>query len=152
MSPVWSCYLCENYMGGVNPYIGKPDARPAVQPFRVTFHIEETGEHKVFDVQPGEIPYGRTGLPGSILDLAEGAGLEIDHACGGVCACATCHVKVKEGLASCSRATDDEEDQIDSARDVGVDSRLSCQCVPDGSADLLVVIPAWNKNMVKEGH
>lgn len=137
-------------MGGVNPYIDKPVLRKPLKRFRVTFHIEETGENKVFDVDPVAIPYGRTGLEGSVLDLAEGAGLEIDHACGGVCACATCHVKVREGLETCSKATDDEEDQLDSARDVETESRLSCQCVPDGTQDLLVIIPAWNKNMVKE--
>jgi len=35
---------------------------------------------------------------------------------------------------------------------VDTDSRLSCQCVPDGSTDLIVLIPKWNKNLVKEGH
>lgn len=139
-------------MGGVNPYIDKPEVHQATKRFKVTFHIEETNETKVFEVDPSAIPYGRTGLEGSILDIAEGAGIEIDHACGGVCACATCHVKVRQGLASCSTATEDEEDQLDSARDVEIDSRLSCQCVPDGSQDLVVVIPSWNKNMVKEGH
>ncbi len=137
-------------MGGVNPYTEKPATERATKKFRVTFLIEETGERKVFEVNPAEIPYGRTGLEGSILDISGAAGLEIDHACGGVCACATCHVKVREGLDSCSRPTDDEEDQIDSARDVEVDSRLSCQCVPNGAKDLLVVIPKWNKNLVKE--
>jgi 2Fe-2S ferredoxin len=61
-------------------------------------------------------------------------------------------VKIRQGGSSCSQATEDEEDQLDSARDVDTDSRLSCQCVPDGTHDLLVVIPGWNKNIVKEGH
>lgn len=139
-------------MGGVNPYIVKPETHKPSKPFRITFHIEETGEKKVFEVRPSEIPFGHTGLEGSIMDLAEGAGIEIDHSCGGVCACATCHVKVREGLKSCSRATDDEEDMLDTARDVEPDSRLSCQCVPDGSMNLVVEIPKWNKNLVQEGH
>lgn len=137
-------------MGGVNPYIVKPEMQKPTKPFRITFHIEETGERKSFAVNPTEIPYGHTGLEGSIMDLAEGAGIEIEHSCGGVCACATCHVKVREGLKSCSKATDDEEDMLDTARDVEPDSRLSCQCVPDGTADLVVTIPKWNKNLVKE--
>lgn len=139
-------------MGGVNPYIDKPKFDRPQNKFRVKFLIEETGEEKLFEVDPAQLPYGRTGLEGSVLDIAEGAGLEIDHACGGVCACATCHVKVVEGNDSCSKATMDEEDQLDSARDVDTDSRLSCQCVPNGTKDLLVVIPKWNKNLVKEGH
>jgi len=139
-------------MGGVNPYIDKPEFRKPDRPFRITFHIEETGEKKSFAVNPSEIPYGHTGLEGSIMDLAEGAGIDIDHSCGGVCACATCHVKVREGMKSCSKATENEEDMLDTARDVEPDSRLSCQCVPDGSTDLIVEIPKWNKNLVQEGH
>ena len=139
-------------MGGVNPYIVKPETHKPSKPFRITFHIEETGEKKVFEVRPTKIPYGHTGLEGSIMDLAEGAGIELDHSCGGVCACATCHVKVREGLKSCSKATEDEEDMLDTARDVEPDSRLSCQCVPDGTMNLVVEIPKWNKNLVQEGH
>jgi ferredoxin, 2Fe-2S len=139
-------------MGGVNPYIEKTKVRRPARKFSVTFVDEETLTKKVFEVDPAQIPFGRTGLDGSVLDIAYGAGIEIDHACGGVCACATCHVHVKEGLESCSEATDDEEDQLDSARELTLESRLSCQCVPDGTRDLVVVIPAWNKNLAKEGH
>ena len=113
---------------------------------------KETHKETKIVVDPEALPYGRTGLTGSILDIAEGAGVEIDHACGGVCACATCHVYVAEGLASCTPATDDEEDQLDGARGLTTESRLSCQCVPNGKMALRVIIPAWNRNMVKEGH
>ena len=139
-------------MGGVNPYLVKPEVKPATKPFRITFHVEETGEKKTVHVDPAKIPYGHTGLTGSVLDIAEGNEIDINHSCGGVCACSTCHVKVIQGGKSCSKATEDEEDMIDTARDVDMDSRLSCQCVPDGSEDLVVVIPKWNKNEVKEGH
>ena len=139
-------------MGGVNPYILKVTAVKPEQPFKVTFIIEETQETKEIIVQPDDIPYGRSGLEGSIMDIAEGAGVDIDHACGGVCACATCHVYVTKGLESCAEATADEEDQIDTARAVTTESRLSCQCVPNGKVNLTVVIPAWNKNFAKEGH
>src|SRR5271166_2201963 len=134
-------------MGGVNPYIEKMKVRRPTRRFSVTFVDEETLAKKIFEVDPAQIPFGRTGLDGSVLDIAYGAGIEIDHACGGVCACATCHVHVTEGLESCSEATDDEQDQLDSARELTLESRLSCQCVPDGTRDLVVVIPAWNKNL-----
>jgi len=139
-------------MGGVNPYITAVDAPKPNEPFTVTFVIEETGERTEFLVMPSEIPFGRTGLEGSVMDIAEGAGLEIEHACGGVCACATCHVYVSGGGDSCQPANADEEDMLDTARAVTTESRLSCQCVPDGRKNLTVVIPAWNKNLVKEGH
>ncbi len=139
-------------MAGVNPYITKVEAPLPTKPFTVTFIVEETNERKEFVVDPTQLPYGRIGLTGSILDLAQGADIEIDHSCGGVCACATCHVHVLQGLKSCSPATENEEDQLDTARDVQSESRLSCQCVPNGTQDLVVRIPKWNKNLVKEDH
>jgi len=139
-------------MAGKNPYITQVTAPQAKKPFKITFVLQESKEQKVLTVDPSALPYGRTGEPGSIMDLATGAGVEIDHACGGVCACATCHVYVSQGLGTCNAATDDEEDMLDTARAVTPESRLSCQCVPDGTGDVLVVIPAWNKNFVQEGH
>ena len=139
-------------MGGVNPYISKlPMVKPG-RPYTVTFHLEETGQTVAVPVDPAKIPYADHGLEGSILDIAEGAGVEINHSCGGVCACSTCHVYVTGGATSCPPATDDEEDMLDEAPAVTPESRLSCQCVPNGTADVVVVVPAWNKNMVKEGH
>jgi len=139
-------------MAGVNPYIQKVEAAKATRPFKITFVIEESNETKEFVVVPEEIPYSRIGLEGSILDLAEGAGIQIDHSCGGVCACATCHVHVLRGASTCPAATDDEEDMLDTARDLVTESRLGCQCVPNGTQDIVVKIPAWNKNLVKEKH
>jgi ferredoxin, 2Fe-2S len=139
-------------MGGVNPYIEKAKVVKASKKFTVTFVVEETGETKVVEVDPAQIPYGRTGQEGSLLDIGLAAGIEIDHSCGGVCARATCHVHVKEGLESCSEATDDEMDQLDAARDVRLESRLSCQCVPNGTKNLVVSVPAWNTNLTREGH
>jgi 2Fe-2S ferredoxin len=31
-----------------------------------------------------------------------------------------------------------------------VKSRLGCQCVPDGTRDMVIEIPEWNKNFAKE--
>lgn len=139
-------------MGGVNPYIQSAKTERPVKPFTVTFRNEETGEVRAVPVDPAQIPFGDHGLEGSLLDIAEGAGIEINHSCGGVCACSTCHVYVEKGLESCSPATDDEEDMLDEAPAITTESRLSCQCVPNGTCDLLVVIPRWNRNAVKEGH
>jgi 2Fe-2S ferredoxin len=82
-----------------------------------------------------------------VLDIAFGAGVDIDHACGGVCACTTCHVKVLRGEASCSPASEDELDMLETARNRDGRSRLGCRCVPDGSADLVVVVPTWFGSM-----
>jgi len=139
-------------MAGVNPYIKKAPLNRPTKPYTVTFIDEATGEKKTYRMDPATFPYGNIGLDGSLLSIAEEAGVEINHSCGGVCACSTCHVYVRDGAKSCPPATEDEEDMLDEAPAVTPESRLSCQCVPDGSADVVVVIPRWNRNQVKEGH
>lgn len=137
-------------MGGVNPYITKTEVELPKKAYKITY----MGEDKTIEVKvdPAKIPYCETGLPGSILNIALGSGIDIEHACGGVCACSTCHVIVKEGLQSCNEMSDDEGDQLDEAPGITLQSRLACQCVPNGTVDVVVEIPAWNKNLVKEGH
>ena len=91
----------------------------------------------------------------SFLELAEAHGISLDHACGGVCACSTCHVKVTKGRDALNEASEDEEDQLDEARGVDLTSRLGCQArierAPDGGV-IEVAIPTWNVNLVQEGH
>jgi 2Fe-2S ferredoxin len=53
-------------------------------------------------------------------------------------------------LESCNEASEDEEDQIEDARGVTIQSRLGCQCVPDGTRDVVVEVPSWNRNLIKE--
>ncbi|MHC4816072.1 MAG: 2Fe-2S iron-sulfur cluster-binding protein [Planctomycetota bacterium] len=90
----------------------------------------------------------------SILDVALRHEIDLDHACGGVCACSTCHVKVLTGAECLVESTEEEEDQLDEARDVDLTSRLGCQAkilrVPEGGV-LEVKIPEWNVNLVQEG-
>src|SRR5271169_5278386 len=129
-------------MGGSNPYIDEVKYTPATKKYKVTF----LPSGKSIEVDPEKIPYGHNGLPGSILDISEGLKAGLDHACGGVCACSTCHVMVKEGLESCNEATDAELDELDMAPGITQKSRLGCQTVPDGTTDIVVEIPEWNKN------
>lgn len=136
-------------MGGTNPYIEEAKITPATQKFKVRF-LQENGDSKEIIVDPEKVPYGREGLPGSILDICQGAGVGLDHACGGVCACSTCHVIVQEGLESCNEPTDAEMDQLDEAAGVTAKSRLGCQCVPDGTREVVVEIPGWNRNFARE--
>ncbi len=123
---------------------------PNTRNFRITF-VSPAGETKRVDIAAGLRPSSGAGEPGSLLDIALAEGIEIDHACGGVCACSTCHVKIKAGLASCNESTEAEEDQLDKAPGVTAQSRLACQCIADGSQDLVVEIPSWNRNRVREG-
>ena len=107
---------------------------------------------KNVEVFSAEIPTEGDGLPGSILNTALSAGIDMEHSCGGVCACSTCHIIVRQGLDSCNESTDDEEDMLDLAPGLEPQSRLACQCVPDGSQDIIVEIPEWNRNLVSETH
>lgn len=100
-----------------------------------------------FDLE--NLPYQGHGKPGSLLDIAMNFGVHLEHACGGSCACTTCHVVVKEGEANLSPMEDDEADRLDMAADLTLHSRLGCQCVVKG--DVVVEIPAWNRNYVSEG-
>lgn len=69
-----------------------------------------------------EVPVGST-----ILAAAQSVEAPEGYACGGVCGCSTCHVYVEEGEELLSEAEEDEEDILDKAFDVRMNSRLGCQ-------------------------
>lgn len=135
-------------MGGSNPYIQSTKYELPGQPYTITF----LPLNKVVEVDPAALPYSRDGAVGSILEIAMGHDIAIDHACGGVCACSTCHVIVKEGLESCNEAGEAELDQLDNARGLTPRSRLACQAVPNGTRNVVIEIPGWNRNLVREEH
>ena len=120
----------------------------ATRNFKITF----MPEGRTVQAGPADPAAHHEGLPGSVLDFAYQAGIEIDHACGGFAACSTCHIIVREGLESCNEISDDEDEMLDEAPGLTLKSRLACQCVADGSQDLVVEIPAWNRNLAKEEH
>jgi len=137
-------------MGGSNPYNEAVEYKLPSKPYKITVLSDELTLE--FSVKPENLPYSHNGLKGSLLEVMLGHDAPVDHACGGVCACSTCHVYVEEGLDSCNEANEDEEDMLDSARSVKPYSRLACQCIPNGSKDITVRIPSWNRNLVSEEH
>ena len=76
----------------------------------------------------------------SLLDAARRAGAPEGDACGGVCACSTCHVYVQQGAELLSEASEDEEDILDKAFDVRLESRLGCQAKVSGEGTVVVRI------------
>jgi ferredoxin, 2Fe-2S len=104
---------------------------------------------RTVEFESGKLPYDDHGKPESILDIAMNFGIPLEHACGGSCACTTCHVVVKQGDNNLSPADDDELDRLDMAADLTLHSRLGCQAVVRG--DVTVEIPAWNRNYISEG-
>ncbi|MEO5668593.1 MAG: 2Fe-2S iron-sulfur cluster-binding protein, partial [Bdellovibrionota bacterium] len=127
-------------MGGSNPYIDNSGVEKPKKAYTITF----LPMNVTVDVDPAKIPYDDHGIEGSVLEIAMGNGIDIDHACGGVSACSTCHIIVKEGLDTCNEANDAEYDQLDNAPKTTFQSRLACQTVPNGSRDVIVQIPSWN--------
>lgn len=87
----------------------------------------------------------------SICDAAGAHDIEIEHACEKSCACTTCHVYIREGLDSLDESTEDEDDMLDKAWGLDLDSRLSCQALV-GDKDLVIEIPKYTINMVSENH
>ena len=107
-------------------------------------------EGRTVEFNSGELPYGEHGKPESILDVCLHFGIHLEHACGGNCACTTCHVVVKDGTDSnLTDMDDDEADRLDMAPGLTLHSRLGCQAVVTG--DVVVEIPNWNRNYISEG-
>ena len=104
-------------------------------------HVELCPDGAVIDVAPGT----------SICDALLGSEIEIEHACEKSCACTTCHVVVREGFSSLAAAEDLEEDLLDKAWGLEPNSRLGCQALV-GQVPLVIEIPKYTINMVKEGH
>jgi 2Fe-2S ferredoxin len=78
----------------------------------------------------------------SILELTEEYDVHLNHNCGGVCACSTCHLYVEIGEDSIEGISDKEEDFIDRAINPRIESRLACQCVIlNNYTEITVTIP-----------
>ena len=84
--------------------------------------------------------YGESEVPigTSILKAAQKVDAPEGYACGGVCACSTCHVYVLAGAELLSAQEDEEADILDKAFDVRMSSRLGCQStiVKDGVVEV----------------
>ena len=120
---------------------------PAENMVRVTF----LPEGRTVEFEFGTLPYDHHGMPMAFLDVAENYGIFLDHACGGACACTTCHVYVKEGAAGLTEADENELDRLDLAPGLELNSRLGCQAVITRPGSYTVEIPNWNRNYVSEG-
>ncbi len=131
----------------------KPDT-PGTIP--VLFVLEDPHELTGNDEREHRV---RASAGQNLLDVALNAGINLEHACGGVCACSTCHVYIDKGQDRLSESTEDEEDRVEEAPGLELNSRLACQCeIQKSEAEgqggengaIIVRVPAWNRNAVKE--
>lgn len=105
----------------------------------VTFVDKENREHKIA-VSKGD----------NLLDVAQAHDLEMEGACGGSCACSTCHVIVtdQELYDKMPEPEDDENDMLDLAFGLTETSRLGCQITMTKELDgLKVKLPSMTRNL-----
>jgi len=119
---------------------------------RITVRFETGEPDRVVEIDLARAPFQHDGLPGSLLDALLGHGVPLEHACGGSCACTTCHVVVERGSDRLSAAEEAEEDMLDKAPGLTPSSRLACQAVIDGDdAEIVIRVPRHTINLVS-GH
>jgi len=100
------------------------------------------------DLCPGGLQFdARQGR--KLVDEMLAHGIAVEHACEKVCACATCHVHLREGAEFVAAADEDEEDQLGDAWGLDAQSRLSC-CIKVKGPALVVELPRYTKNHARE--
>ena len=106
---------------------------------KLTF-IEKDGNRKEV-----EAPVGL-----SVMEIAHRFDVDIEGACEGSLACATCHVIVDETwYGKLGEPSEDEEDMLDLAFGLKPTSRLGCQIVMSEELDgLFVALPKEVNNML----
>jgi 2Fe-2S ferredoxin len=106
---------------------------------KLTF-IEKDGNHKEVDAPVGL----------SVMEVAHRFDVDIEGACEGSLACATCHVIVDEAwFDKLGEPSEDEEDMLDLAFGLKPTSRLGCQIVVTEELDgLVVALPKEVNNML----
>ena len=82
-----------------------------------------------------EVPAGTT-----LLEASKDAHGAVGDACGGNCACSTCHVYVISGQNLLSEMDDKESDRLDLGFDVRSSSRLACQARVEGDGEVVCEI------------
>jgi len=105
----------------------------------VTF-IDKEGATHSFTVADGD----------NLLDIAQANDLEMEGACGGSCACSTCHVIVQDQAMydKMEEPDDDENDMLDLAFGLTETSRLGCQIrMSEGMDGLVVKLPSMTRNL-----
>ncbi len=94
-----------------------------------------------------EVPVGT-----SFLEAARLCDAHVGSACGGVCACSTCHVYVKEGFSALSEIEEQEEDIMDKAFDVKATSRLGCRARLQADRTYVVEVSRESKKAFLDEH
>lgn len=98
---------------------------------KINFTFEDKTENITLEGIVGE----------SVLEVALANNIELQHNCGGVCGCSTCHIYIEKGMETLPEISDREEDYIDRAINPKINSRLACQCILSEYSEIGVKIP-----------
>ncbi len=103
-----------------------------------------------FKTRDGGIVPVQAEIGRSLMWVAHAAGLEVEGACEGNLACATCHMILSaEAYRALPRASEEEEDMLDLAQDLRPTSRLGCQIVVNADMDgWLIELPRETQNLM----
>ncbi len=105
----------------------------------VTYRYQKDGSESVVTLDGESLPEK---LPEhNLLMLALDHGISIATACGGQGSCHLCNVQILEGMAGLNPPEDDELAMLQGAQGNIRVLRLACQSHPDGSQDIVVLIP-----------
>ena len=77
----------------------------------------------------------------TVLDTALEHGVALEHACGGNCACTTCHLYIVAGGERLSPPEEVETDRLSSADALQPQSRLGCQAILLGGDVVVQLLP-----------
>lgn len=113
----------------------------AGEELHVTF-ITKDGGQTTYEVAEGD----------NLLDIAQAHNLDMEGACGGSCACSTCHVIVDPAFYDAiPEPDDDENDMLDLAFGLTETSRLGCQVKMTKDLDgLRIALPALTRNLMNK--
>eukprot|EP00752_Nemacystus_decipiens_P014439 g12848.t1 len=137
----------ENYRENTNMHMKASGKQLGPKSIPVTFELEDP---ESLNQTESKVEV-KGALGQSLLELALENDIAIEHACGGVCACSTCHVHVDQGEDAFNEPEDEELDRVEEAPGNDFASRLSCQAkIQSADEPIIVRVPAWNRNAVKE--
>ncbi|ODV58634.1 adrenodoxin [Ascoidea rubescens DSM 1968] len=129
--------LFSSSMINFHGHIHKP--KPGEE-LHITF-VTKDGKAFTYEVAEGD----------TIMDIAQAHGLDMEGACGGSCACSTCHVIIDpEYYDAIPEPDDDENDMLDLAFGLTETSRLGCQVKMSKELDgIRVALPSMTRNLQK---
>ena len=100
----------------------------------IRFYFEQSAKEVIIK----KVKTGQT-----VLESALKNNIDIDHNCGGICSCSTCHVYVVKGNHLLEAKSRKEQHYIDRLINKNEQSRLSCQClIIEENGEMEIVIPA----------